>query len=1145
MKKLKLVKNTYTYISTGLRAILGIACAVIYIALTSIDIHGASSEHYAASSRLASGKWAKVSVKSTGMQFISNSTLLKLGFSDPSKVNVYGFGGRYISENLADNHPDDLPQLPVVRSERGLWFYGVDNIAWSRNNVRNGMTFTHTLQPYSNDSWYFLSDIPAEAVSMPSAPVAAATTATIDTFTERLLYEQDLIAPGQSGRVLLGEDFRSPATRTFPFTLTDNAEGNAWCKVAFATRSFSSSSISVSANGTKLPSTSTDIIGAITDAANFMRYATSVKEIENPGNNLQLSITYQGSGNVQMARLDYIEVEYTRRLRMRDNQLLFNYTDNIPATMQIDGASATTVVWDVTDPAVPMAVDAKLTGSTLSFNTPGGLRDYIAFNPGFNTVEISAGEAVGNQDIHALPTPDLLIISPQEYITPSEKLAAHHRLHDGMIVHVLTPEQLYNEFSSGTPDVNAFRKALKMWYDRSADNDGKYTRYCLIMSRPTYDYKTGNTTPKYPVVPTWLSDKGTSYSTSYGTDDFIGMLDDTAYTFDIGSAKIHTAVGRLPVTSLADAETAVDKIIKYVEEPDLGAWRNHLMIIADDQDNAVHLQQAENVYASMLNSGNGSNFLYERLYLDSFKMVDSSVGHTYPDAKEKLLKHWNDGLMYINYIGHASTKEWGHENLLNWIDINSFSNTRLPFLYAATCEFARFDADDISGAERLWQYPSAGIIATICPSRTVYITQNGILNGATHRQVFDRDSEGKGKRIGDIMIDGKNAYGSSDDNKLRYALIGDPAMRLPSPTLDIEVESIMDADPYAADAETVIPARGKAGITGCIRRPDGSIDTDFNGILDITLYDAEMPVETYGNGESGKVSVYNDRKTKLFNGRTRVTEGKWTSTILMPSEIENNYSPARVTLYAYSDDGKEANGACDKFYVYGYDMNAAEDTSGPDIERFALNHDDFSDGELVHSSPVVLATFSDESGINLSDAGIGHKITLKLDNNTYFEDVNTYYTPDPDDSTTGSVVYPLPELAPGDHELKLTVWDNANNSSSRSISFTVGVAKRPVIYTLDTDVNPAHEKVNFRLSTDRAMAKVECTVEVFDLNGRTVWRSNNNVATDITASLSIPWDLRDSGGTRVARGIYLYRATVTSPEGTSVTASRKLAVAAQ
>ena len=70
---------------------------------------------------------------------------------------------------------------------------------------------------------------------------------------------------------------------------------------------------------------------------------------------------------------------------------------------------------------------------------------------------------MANQDIHGMESPDMLIISPDVYRQAAQKVADLHAETDGLKAVVLSPEAIYNEFSSGTPDVTAFRKVLKMW----------------------------------------------------------------------------------------------------------------------------------------------------------------------------------------------------------------------------------------------------------------------------------------------------------------------------------------------------------------------------------------------------------------------------------------------------------------------------------------------------------------------------------------------------------------------------------------------------------------------------------------------------------------------------------------------------------
>ena len=752
---------------------------------------------------------------------------------------------------------------------------------------------------------------------------------------------------------------------------------------------------------------------------------------------------------------------------------------------------------------------------------------------------------VANQDIHGMESPEMLIITPPEYLAAAERVAKMHRDQDDMTVHVLTPELIYNEFSSGVPDVSAFRKVMKMWYDRDMEANGNQTiKYCLIFSRPTYDNKMVTSKVKaagYPRVPIWQSPTGYTENTSYSTDDFIGMLEDNRSTLNMGNAKINVAVGRFPVRSVEEANTAVDKLIAYTTDPERASWRNNVMLIADDQDNAQHLEQTERMYANMIASNKGSDYLYERLYLDNFERQLTSVGLEYPEAKKRLLSKFEEGQALITYVGHANTVSWTHEHLLNWADINSFTNTRLPVLYAATCEFARWDADDYSGAEVMWAYPKTGVIAMICPSRSVFISMNGPFSAQFGKYALVRNRDGSPTRLGDSYRNTKNGIGNTDDNKLRYCLLGDPAMKMPVYSYTVETTEIYDVDITNPDSDLpTIEARSNPIVKGYVADADGNKAADFNGYIYLKLYDAEKVIETKGNGDEGKKVLYNDRKTKLYDGVTKVENGEWEAKIFMPSEIENNYTPGRLTYYAVATDGREANGATDRFFVYGYDPNAPEDNKGPEILKFVLNHDEFEDGELTYKTPVVYASFSDESGINLSDAGIGHALMLTLDGKTVYTDIMNFYTPDLTDNTKGSFTYQLPEIPAGKHTLTLSVWDCANNSSYATLNFNVAAVKDPDIYNISTATTTAG--IEFIISSDRPLAALACQLEVFDINGVRIWHNKSDDRTDADRALKMTWDYTTAAGNKVNKGIYICRATVETPEGKTAKKSKKIVI---
>ncbi|MDE7346333.1 MAG: type IX secretion system sortase PorU [Muribaculaceae bacterium] len=1137
----------FNYISIyAFRLTVALAMVIISAAVAL----GADTGRYTSSSALSTGYWVKIDVTTPGLQTLSRQTLKTFGFNDPKTVYVYGYGGRMISETLNSDHPDDLPPVPVVRKDDGsITFYATGNIA-AKASSTSQMKYDHYINPYGDTSYYFLSDV-EPIYSTPVIDLSNKLDNVEETFTCQIVHERDLLQCATSGRDYLGEDFRSNKSQTFNFELPDNATGDARIRVKFGTNTTGApSSFIVSANGERLPATSDDRIAAVTSSDQYYRVATSTKTAEGVGNSLTVGIEYSQGGVVNVARLDWIEVEYERNISLKDSRLHFIVNPASPTAYKISGVSEQTILWDVTKPweikEVKGSFDPSAQTLTISVEE-AGMREFIAFDPTVKGASVPGRFKTANQDIHGLPTPDMVIITPEEFMSAAEKIADIHRIQDGMTVHILSPEKIFNEFSSGNPDVSAFRKLLKMWYDRSqTETEGRTFSYCLLMGRPTYDQKLKNPeTIKsgYAHTLIWQSPNALTEASSYNTDDFIAMLEDESYERPMYSRKLLVGVGRYTVTSAYEAETVAAKLEAYTTSPNYGVWRNNVMVIADDGDNAQHLEQAQSAISHMMMSQAGSNYSYERVYLDAFERKNSGSGLTFPDAKQRMLMKWEkEGTSLISYIGHANPKEWTHEKLLTWNDINNMSNQYLPVLYAATCSFGKWDAEDISGAEIMLTNPTGGAIAVITPSRTVYINKNGYITNSISKEMTSRGADGKGQRLGDIMRIGKNQSEKPDDNMLRYHLFGDPALRMPVAAYTVQIDSI-DGKPLATDISDapVVKARSSVKISGKVTDSEGNI-IPFNGPLQFTLFDAETSVHTHGWGDNGKESVYQDRTVKLATGSTNVEEGSWSATILMPSEISNNFSPAMISLYAYDTaNNDEANGATDRLYVYGYDADSREDSDGPIIESFGIG----SSSSMVHSNPVAMAVFSDESGINISEAGIGHQMSLLLDSKKMYDDVSHYFVPDPYDETKGSISYPLMNLEPGEHQLTLTVWDNANNSSSETVSFKVGLNMRPEVNELTSFYSREKDQLSVKVSTDRALCSLHCSLECFDLSGNLIWSLKRKAYSDSDSSFICDWDLNDSNGNRLPRGIYNLRVTVTSEDGLSTSQSKKIAIPAK
>lgn len=1119
-----------------------IALAMIILLLhIPLPVKGMPASRYAANSVLSEGKWATVKISETGMHFISDATLRNLGFSEPGKVHVYGTGGAVVPEALSEDMADDLPLVASMHNGKGIVFFADNHFSWKPLTDQSA-PYSHTIHPYCDDSYYFLSDREVSDELPALNMEETGNGEIISRFTARVVHEQELEHLGESGRHYVGEDFRSTKSQTVNLSLPDNVGNKVTLRTQFLSKiTGGQANLKYSVNGRPAIGARGDTIRGV-DVKYYGEFSKTQRIVDCSDNKLALGIEYNYSGVLFTARLDYIEAFYTRALRLTDNGLHFYGTYSDGDRLRIEGCDSGTVIWDITDRSNPRAVKYRLQGNEAGMQINGtGYREFVAFSPSKVTRAATIGKQIPNQNLHSLPAPDMLIISSAVYQDGARMIADMHQSTDSMNVLILSPEDIYNEFSGGKPDVGAFRKLLKMWHDR-----GGAPRYCLLMGKPSFDHKMVSSaikSAKYTPLPIWQSSTGLSEEYSYSNDDYIGMLDDcTEDNFYMPRATVHVAVGRLPATDASEARTMAQKIVDYCTRPTPGAWRNKIMMIADDSDNSQHFEQSQTMYKNMTASDGGRHFLYDRLYLDSYPLVYTAVGASYPQATERMLNNYNEGVALTTYIGHASSTGWGHEHLWEWDKIQSMHNSNLTFIYAATCRFIPWDEHEMSGGLHLMLNPKGGVVGMLAASRTVYINNNGNFSASLSKALMRKDDTGRLSRLGDAYLFAKNDV--SDSNKLRFIFMGDPAMRLNNVSHTVTIDTISGI-PVSDGLQTAEVKGGeKMALSGTIQSGDGTIDRNFSGTLSLLLYDAESVIETYGNGETGRKEIYNDRKTRLSAVNTVVRNGEWHTVVNVPLEISNNYQPALLSAYAWSDKGVEANGSSERLYLYGYAEEEITDTIGPKIEQFYLNTTDFKEGGIVNTNPIVFARLSDPSGINVSEGGVGHRLSLRLDEGTIYNDVAQYFTPDTE-GDGGMIAYPLSDIAPGSHTLTLEAWDNVNNVSRSTLTFGVSAAADPYIVKLYTDVNPATTGVNFILDLDQPNTNMKLKVEVYDLNGRVVWSTQSEQMTDRSAKISTYWNLCNTSGIRVPRGIYLYRARVETPQGTFSSKTNRLAVTAQ
>lgn len=1109
-------------------------------------------DFYAGRSVLADGRWVRIAVTRSGPVRITDSELRRFGFTDPAAVRVYGYGGDRIPDRLdASTYIDDLPQVASVRSSGGLVFYarGPEGVA------TEGQRIVHTLNPFSSYGFYFLSDYgdTPRREAEPEGLTPQGSPAT--TFTAHTFHELEEANLGESGHRVFGEDFRYTRSRSFAIPMPGRVEDtDVWVRATFASNTGNNGTLALNIGGDPDPSpariypASSHSYGSLT---------TSQRTVRPTGVNLSVNLVMETSGTVTAARLDAIDVNYTRALAIPANGVLAFTLDGPEARLTCDPAATT--VWDVTDPLDVKRMDATAGADGLTWRSPyGGRRSYVAWREGATGFTPVAGSAaIANQNLHGALSgtalPDMVIIAPRAFLAQGERIAGLHRADrdEPLKVAVVDAAQVYNEFGSGSPDVNAIRRMLKMVYDRSAAA-GVPLRFALLLGRATHDNRSVTQAMQGAnrfALPTWQSDESLSVYDSYTSDDILMMLADGSGS-RLPSDAYTIAVGRIPASSVDELKGYVDKLAAYRSATDDRGWKNRILAVADDGNGGKHMEQTETQLVAMLASTGGSRMDVTKAYVDAFDLV----GGTCVEARDRQMRALDDGTVWWNYIGHAAKQSLTGDNMLSFADIGNMRQRRFPFFYGATCSFVRWDGAEPSGLELMAFNDKGGVIAAISATREVYIEQNGYFSDAIGAEAFRRRPDGLLPTVGEFFRAAKNRLaspsGGYNANKLRYVLLGDPAMRLATPSNTVEVTTVagIAADGSASEPPEIM-ARQRVNITGRVVDASGQPLEAFNGFVGASLYDAEYSTTSKGrttahDGE-GKEVTFEETGPRLFAGRDTVAAGRFSLSIAMPDQVADNYRPAAISLYAVAADSTEAVGLNRNFYVYGYDETADMDLTPPVIDYAYLNHSSFEPGQAVNPSPMFIAKVSDNEGINLSTAGVGRQMTLTLDGQTPFTDIARYFTPATDGTNGGTIAYPLENLTEGSHELLFRVYDTSGNAARQQIDFAVNPSLAPKLFEVFSDANPARTAANFYIRHDRPDATLDVTVAVYNLLGQMVWTSRATDRSDMFLSAPVRWDLRDMGGRRVGRGIYVYRVTARAAVGAPQAVSGRIAVAAQ
>ena len=1044
----------------------------------------AGDGRYAEHSVLATGQWAKIRVPETGIYQLTDALVRQAGFSSLSKVKIYGYGGAMQPEKLTADYiasTDDLKEVPSCTINGRRLFHAVGPVNWASKKA-----VARERNACSNYGYYFLTESDEEPLSVDSTTFVEAFYPGPNDYHD--INEVDNYSWFHGGRNLYNSE-----------KLTIGSD------------------YTVNMPGTRLPA------GSQTSAQLNV--------------NLSFDATFEATVSVNGKEIG----------KVVPSTSLFSSKTGKPSDSY---AVATQANWTF---AVPDTLMNSESNTVVINQTSGGTvrLDYVSFAyttakplPHLSTTSFSVPEYVyriTNQDHHADPQADMVIIIPtsQIYVSEAERLKTLHETYDSMRVNLVPADELFNEFSSGTPDVNAYRRYMKMLYDR-AETEADMPRFLVLFGDGAWDNRMLTSDWRGCSPDNFLlcyeSENSFSETKCYVSDDFFCLLDD-GEGGNVLTDKIDAAVGRLSARNSAQAKVLVDKIYTYRTNEQAGAWQNTLCFMGDDGDQNRHMQDAEAVLDTVLYYNTAYNI--KKIYWDAYTRVTSATGNSYPDVTRLIHQQMQSGALVMNYSGHGRLDAISHEYVITLPDFAKATSLRLPLWVTASCDIMPFDGQDENIGETAMFNEKGGAIAFYGTTRTVYASYNRPMNQSFMKYVLATDKNGRRYTIGEAGMLAKNDFtaGTTEmvTNKQQYSLLGDPALVLAAPTIMATIDEI-NGEPVGGS-----PKQLKAGSIATVKGHIPNHD-DFNGVATFTVRDIEETITGKMNNvtETSTAIVYKDRPNTIYSGSNSVTNGEFTFTFSVPKDISYSSDTGLFLVYAVNEDKTlEAHGENDNFTLSGY-VDTVNDEIGPSIYCY-LNSSSFVNGGEVNSTPYFYAEITDKDGINVAGSGIGHDLELIIDGDmgkTY--NLNEYFEYDFGDYQRGTVGFSIPELADGPHKLRFRAWDMLNNSSRVELSFVVNAKLEPSGINVICTENPAKNHTRFVISHDRVGSEMDVELEVFDTSGRKLWgRTETGIPTDHT--YTIDWDLTTNTG-HLRTGVYLYRILVSSNGSKQASQARKLIV---
>lgn len=1081
---------------------------------------------------LAEGIWFRFETNEEGFYKIDRTFLQNLGVDvnslDPKTIKIFGYGGAPLTEDLRKTNNQGLIEnaIKVIGEEDGkfdasdyILFYGRSADFWEYN--KDYKAILRTKNYYSKKNYYWLTFGGTLGKRIIEKNSLSLNSASPQFFTSAFkTYEKDSINIGKSGREYFGEQIDAAnSSRTFINSLNGLVPGT---PIEYTVRVANSSPTSVQfridESGTQIY---TSTIWGITNYDFGMEgFAQAVYRgnLTDDRSNLRLSVS-SSSASTKLY-LDYIEIYFSKYLRaFNDNLLFFSKDTSAVLDYNLTNFSNGGIqVFDVTDFSnVLMISKTAINGGQVRFQvseTKGTVRKYLALTS--NAFKTPAGPVkIENSNIRGtISGSELIVIASKEFKTQAERYVKYRSTESPhkMSAQVFYINEILNEFSGGVLDPMAIRDFIKFAYD----NWQTKPFYVLFFGDGTFDYL--NTIKNnINLVPTYQTQYSLDEISSYTSDDYFVRVSGADLKPDLCS-------GRLNFQTTKEADIVIEKIINYETVQSKGDWRNTVTLVADDgpaapgvDDGSLHTSQSETLANEVL-----PNFIYQnKIYLVAYPTFYVGLGRRKPEANKAILNSINEGTLIINWVGHGSPELWAHENVFEkTTSIPQMKNRNYFFVTAATCDFGKYDDPTTqSSTETLMNLANAGSILAFTAARIVYSQYNATLNDSFYTNLFrTKDANNLPIRVGKAFFLTKQ-YMVDRENDEKYHLFGDPTIRLNLPTLPVTLDSI---NGKGTKTLVNIGALSDVKIKGSVQSQDGKTNL-INGEAVLSVYDSERSIYY-----SEMDFTVKQQGGLIFKGRAAVNNGLFQTQFVVPKDISYENKNGKIIAY-FSNPSADGIGYSSNIVVGGTNIITPNDNNGPEIEIY-FDDAKFENSYLVNPDFSLILKLKDQTGLNMSGIGIGHKLEALLnDDPTKTYDLTNNFVGDLDSGgKSGIAKYNFTSMQPGDYSLKVKAWDVFNNFSIQNSFFSVVSAKNGiVIRDVVNYPNPMTSSTTFTFQHNYN-SLLNAKINIYTIAGRLIKTLEEKYLHD--KFVKIDWDGRDEDGNQITNGTYLYKLIVESDD---------------